>query len=146
MNTTELSLTNLSQFLNKTIFFYTPDGCGLAKIKQVDIQKLNPITSDTLAGCNLDYAFKFIGDEICYCDGDRYINVVEVENQKVLQALIELNFIDGIRLIEKNQIKLAGYSITDEIINKLKSLGAVIEKTEEEVEFCLNQEVIIATF
>jgi len=82
---TILKINTAQNLIGKTIKWTTPGSrengsyTGIAKITSVDASRERPITSETIEGDVLDYAFVEMG-LLCYGDGDRCVTFEEVNN------------------------------------------------------------------
>lgn len=90
---TILQIHTAQNLIGKTIKWTAPGSrengpyTGLAKITSVDASRRRPITSETIEGDDLDYAFvnEYSAEDVemgllCYSDGDRYVTFEEVNN------------------------------------------------------------------
>lgn len=85
---TILQIHTAQQLIGKIITWSAPSSrwnspyTGVAKITSVDASRSRPITSETIEGDDLDYAF--VEDVemglLCYGDGDRCVTFEEVNN------------------------------------------------------------------
>lgn len=84
-----LTINNVKSLILKRVKWFAPaaegnlDYEGIAIIKSVDINKRNPLITETISGDNLAFAFldktmqgKILCDSFCYSDADRYITFI----------------------------------------------------------------------
>ncbi len=94
---TILQIHTAEKLIGKTIFWQAPaykhnePYGGTAKILEVDNSNRNPITSETISGDDLDYAFvnEYNIEDVemgllSYSDGDRYVTFFEVEAEAII--------------------------------------------------------------
>lgn len=90
-NTQTLSVHNANSLIGKKIKWSAPgyrangNYGGVSVIKSVDLKEDKPLTTETISGDNLAFAFldktmqgKILCDAFCFSDADRYITFISI--------------------------------------------------------------------